>query len=83
MDSKSLCDLLLVGKPDLNMSVNKMIIEERIRFIEMWFKTIVDLKQLIEMNQHVACNCIDIYFVYVLCFLVAYVKTNSYCKCQS
>ena len=33
-DSKSLCDILLFGKPDLGVSVNKMIMEERIRFIE-------------------------------------------------
>ena len=34
MDSNSLCNLLLFGKPDLDVSVNKMIIEETIRFIE-------------------------------------------------
>ena len=34
MDSILLCDLLLFGKPDLDVSVNKMIIEETIRFIE-------------------------------------------------
>ena len=28
IDSKSLCNLLLFAKPDLDMSVNKMIIEE-------------------------------------------------------
>ena len=34
MDSNSLKNLLLFGKPDLDVSVNKMIIEEAIRFIE-------------------------------------------------
>ena len=34
MNSKSLCNLLLFGKPDLDVSVNKMIIEETLRFIE-------------------------------------------------
>ena len=34
MNSKSLCNLLLFGKPDLDVSMNKMIIEETLRFIE-------------------------------------------------
>ena len=34
MNSKSLCNLLLFGKPDLDVSVNKLIIEETLRFIE-------------------------------------------------
>ena len=34
IDSKSLCDLLLFGEPDLDVSVNKMIIEEKIHFIK-------------------------------------------------
>ena len=34
MDSISLSDLLLFGKPDLDVSVKKMIIEETLRFIE-------------------------------------------------
>ena len=34
MDSNSLCNLLLFGKPELGVSVNKMIIEETIHFIE-------------------------------------------------
>ena len=34
MNSKSLCNLLLFGKPDLDVCVNKMIIEETLRFIE-------------------------------------------------
>ena len=32
--SRSLCDLLLFGKPDLDASLNKMIIEETIIFIK-------------------------------------------------
>ena len=34
MNSISLCELLLCGKADLDVSVNKMITEETIRFIE-------------------------------------------------
>ena len=34
MDSNSLCNLLLFGKPELGASVNKMIIEDTIHFIE-------------------------------------------------
>ena len=34
INSKSLCNLLLFGKPDLDVSVKKMIIEETLRFIE-------------------------------------------------
>ena len=35
MDSKSFCDLLLFGKPDLDVSVNKMIVEETILLSKM------------------------------------------------
>ena len=34
MNSKSLCKLLLFGKHDLDVTVNKMIIEETLHFIE-------------------------------------------------
>ena len=34
VDSKSLCKLLLFGKPHLDVSVNKVIIEETIRSVE-------------------------------------------------
>ena len=33
-NSKSLCNLLFFGKPDLDVSVNKVIPEETLRFIE-------------------------------------------------
>ena len=34
MDSKNLCDLLLYGSDNLNISTNRMIIEATISFIE-------------------------------------------------